>query len=302
MKRRKFTIVGLGELLWDLLPSGKQLGGAPANFSYHAAALGDHGFVASRVGDDALGREATERLKALGLSTKYVQLDPEHGTGTVDVKLDDSGVPDYTINTGAWDHLDCPEELLDLAERTDAVCFGSLAQRSEASRDAISGFIGSIPADAVCVFDINLRQSYYSAQVLGDSLEVCTIAKMSEEELPRVTGELGMTVEGEKESAKALLDAFYLDLVCVTRGAAGCLLVSDEETVEHPGFEVEVADTVGSGDAFTAALVHHLLRGSSLSRAAGAANRLGAYVAGRVGATPEVDRGILDLVTGEGPC
>lgn len=299
MRRETFTVVGLGELLWDMLPSGKQLGGAPANFAYHAAALGDEGVVASRVGDDDLGREALSRLEALRLSTKYVQVDPEHATGTVDVKLDASGVPEFTINAGAWDHLDCPEELLDLAGRTDAVCFGSLAQRSEASHSAISGFIGDIEADAACVFDINLRQSYYSADVLAYSFEVCTVAKMNDEELPRVVDELGMTAEGEEESARALLEGFYLDLVCVTRGENGCLLVSDDESVEHPGFKVEVADTVGSGDAFTAALVHHLLRGSPLAQAAEAANRMGAFVAGRVGATPELDRETLRLVTGE---
>ena len=300
MKRAKSTIVGLGELLWDLLPSGRQLGGAPANFAYHAAALGDRGVVASRVGDDDLGREARARLEGVKLSTKYIQIDGERPTGTVDVKLDESGVPDFTINTGvAWDHLTLTQELEALASRADAVCFGSLAQRSERSRKTIRRFLGAMKPEATCVFDINLRQAYYSAEILSESLDVATIAKMNDEEMPRVMEALGLAGGTPAEvSAKALVETFRLDLVCVTRGEKGCLLVSPEETVAHAGFEVEVADTVGSGDAFTAALVHHQLRGTPLSRAAEAANRMGAHVASRVGAMPEVDRETLGLVTG----
>ena len=187
MGREKYTVVGLGELLWDLLPSGRQLGGAPANFAYHAAALGDHGFVASRVGEDDLGREAAGRLQALGLSTKYVQVDPGHPTGTVDVKLDEAGQPDFTITTGvAWDHVAWTPELEALASRADAVCFGTLAQRSAPSRKTIRRFLGSMKPEAACVFDINLRQHFYSAETLSESLEVSTVAKLNDDELGRV--------------------------------------------------------------------------------------------------------------------
>jgi diaminopimelate decarboxylase len=286
-----FTVVGLGEVLWDLLPDGKQLGGAPANFATQAAALGDRGVVASRVGTDDLGDQIRTCLAARELGTRYVQQDPERPTGTVRVALDADGQPDFTIAQDvAWDALAWTPEWKALAAEADAVCFGSLAQRSASSHETIHRFLRATRPDAARIFDVNLRQeSPILPDVLDISLRRSTIAKLSDAELPRVLRLLGLNVEaGESEETLALrlLRAYDLALVCVTRGSRGSLLVTEAETDAHPGFPVEVADTVGAGDAFAAAVAHHWLRGASLAQINEAANRLGSYVATRSGATP----------------
>jgi fructokinase len=285
-----FTIVGLGEVLWDLLPGGKQLGGAPANFAYQAAALGDRGIVAGRVGTDPLGDEIGARLTALGLTARYVQRDPTRPTGTVHVQVDANGQPEFTITEDvAWDALAWTEEWAALAAEADAVCFGSLAQRSATSREAIHRFLRATRPEAVRLFDVNLRQDYYSPSVLDVSLRRATMVKLNDGELPRVVGLLGLRTEEDEDEetiARRLFQAYDLALVCVTRGAGGSLLVTEADAVAHPGYRVQVADTVGSGDAFAAAVVHHWLRGASLAAVSNAANRLGAYVATQVGATP----------------
>lgn len=281
-----YTIVGLGELLWDLLPGGRQLGGAPANFAFHAAHLGNAARVVSRVGDDELGCELLARFKSLDLSCESVQIDSEHPTGTVPVKLDASGQPDFTIvEDVAYDYLAWTQPLQSLAAATDAVCFGSLAQRNAQSRETIRAFLEATRPDTVRVFDVNLRQAFYSTDVLAESLELSTIVKLNNDELPKVCALLACCGAGEVECARALIGKFRLDLVCVTRGGRGSLLVNAKTSVVHPGIEVDVVDTVGSGDAFTAALVHHYLRGASLDKISDAANRLGAWVATHAGAT-----------------
>ena len=286
--------VGLGEVLWDVLPDGKKMGGAPANFAYHSTLLGNEGVVCSRVGSDDLGRELVERLERLGLDPKYIQVDPEHPTSTVQVKVNENGQPDFTI-TGdvAWDLLEWSDGWHELAERADVACFGSLAQRSEQSRRTILQFLRSMRKEALRIFDVNLRQSYFSAEVLGESMRLAEIVKLNDEELPRLVSLLGLESSNLEGEAQLLRREFGLNLVCVTKGARGSLLATEEETSEHPGFEVKVADSVGSGDAFTAALAHHYRRGSSLDKANRAANRMGSWVAGRNGATPRVDSHVL---------
>jgi fructokinase len=288
-----FLIVGLGELLWDLLPGGKKPGGAPANFAYHARVLGEEGLPVTRVGADPLGRELLERLAGLGLPARYVQVDPQAPTGTVQVALDASGVPTFTITPDvAWDRLAWDPELAALAARTDAVCFGSLAQRSPASRDAIRAFLAHTRPEALRLFDVNLRQAWWSPEVLRDSLQRCSLAKLNETELPVVLEALDLPVPGlpgaggQEEGCRALREAFGLALVCLTLGPAGSLLCTAAQTLRSPGMRVEVADTVGAGDAFTAVLCHHWLRGSPLERTAAAANRYGAWVASQDGPTP----------------
>jgi diaminopimelate decarboxylase len=287
---RPFTIVGLGELLWDLLPGGKQLGGAPANFAYQAAALGDRGIVASCVGTDPLGDEVCTRLAALNLTTRYIQRDPSRPTGTVHVQVDAEGQPEFTITDDvAWDALAWTPEWEALAAEADAVCFGSLAQRGATAHETIQRFLRATRPDAVCLFDVNLRQNYFSPGVLDVSLRRATMAKLNDAELPRVARLLGLTIEEDEEDetiARRLLRAYDLALVCVTRGAHGSLLVTERETAVHPGYSVKVIDTVGSGDAFAAAVAHHWLRRASLATVNDAANRLGAYVATKPGATP----------------
>lgn len=297
-----FLIVGLGELLWDLLPEGKKPGGAPANFAYHARALGDEGLPVTRIGADPLGEELRGRLSALGLPGSYVQVDPQAPTGTVHVALDSRGVPTFTITPDvAWDRLAWDPPLAALAARADAVCFGSLAQRSAVSRATIRAFLSAARPGALRVFDVNLRQSWWSPEILRDSLGRSSIVKLNEAELPVVLEALGLAAgaageAGLERGCRALREAFGLALVCLTLGAEGSLLCTAGETLRSPGVRAEVVDTVGAGDAFTAVLCHHFLRGSPLARTAAAANRYGAWVASQAGPTPSVPADIAGAV------
>ena len=295
---KSFTIVGLGEVLWDFLPGGKQLGGAPANFAYIASLLGDRGVVASRVGRDELGAEVAARVAQLGLTTAYLQIDPAHPTGAVKVRVDGRGQPRFEIaETVAWDFLEWTAEWQVLAQEADAVCFGSLAQRSSESRSTVQKFLSGKRADAVAIFDVNLRQDFYGAEVLVQSLKRADVVKMNDEELPRVMRLLGLPYDHEVLSAARLRSAYGLKLLCVTRGCRGSLLVDESGTSEHPGFRITVADTVGAGDAFTAGLVHHYLRKSSLAEMNEAANRAGAWVASHAGAMPAAGKqGLQELL------
>ncbi len=288
-------IVGLGELLWDFLPTGRQLGGAPANFAHGAALLGDEATIVSRIGSDEPGDELISKLT---VSTENLQRDPTHPTGTVKVRLDASGKPNFEIvESVAWDFLEWTEALNNLAQRADAVCFGSLAQRSPQSRKTIRKFLRAMRPQSARVFDVNLRQSFYSRDVVHESLKLANIAKLNDEELPIVAKLLGIEYEREEEAAHKLLAAYELDLVCVTRGGSGSLLVSDSESDEHPGFKVQVADTVGAGDAFTAGLLHQYLRGASLRQMNDLANRMGAWVSSQSGAMPLPSRNLKNILS-----
>jgi fructokinase len=287
MTNAKRIVVGLGELLWDLLPSGKQLGGAPANFAYITNLLGDTGIPASRVGQDALGDEALQRLEQLGLNAAFVQRDHSHPTGMVEVEIDRAGQPRFEIlHPVAWDFLEWTEPWRRLAGEADAVCFGSLAQRSSQSKTTIRSFLQATLPTTLRIFDVNLRQNFFSREVLAESMQLATIVKLNHEELPKVMSLFELEHRSEKDSAQRLLAVHNLKLLCVTRGNSGSLLISADECHEHPGVKVKVADTVGAGDAFTAALVHGYLRGSSLKEINETANRVGAWVASQSGATP----------------
>src|SRR5438874_7577468 len=249
----KPLVVGIGEVLWDMLPGGRQLGGAPANFAYHAAALGARGAVASRVGGDDLGRDILARLEALGLDRSHVGTDPDHPTGRVDVRVDAAGVPEYLIHEpAAWDFIPDRRPLLDLARRADAVCFGSLAQRCAVSRDTIRHFLRATRPPCLRVFDINLRQSYFSREVVEESLRASDVLKLNDAELPVVSRLLDGAAD-ERSAINLLLDRYPLRLVALTRGPHGSLLVArDGERSDHAGAPVtRLADTVGAGDAFT---------------------------------------------------
>lgn len=288
------TVVGLGEVLWDMLPDGKQLGGAPTNFAYMCGLLGHHAVVASAIGTDALGEELPKRLNELKLDTSSIQVSREHPTGTVNVALDGDGQPKYEIEENvAWDFLVWTPGWQQMAARADVICFGTLAQRSAISRETIQAFLRATPPNAIRIFDVNLRQTFFSADVLAESLRLANVAKLNDTELPVVMSLLGLTSNDETSSAACLRSAFGLDLVCVTRGDRGSLLVRETEFDEHPGFSVRVQDLVGAGDAFTAALAHHLLRGSPLAVMNDAANRMGAWVASQSGGTPRADAEVL---------
>ncbi len=260
MPQRSLIIVGLGESLWDLLPGGKQLGGAPTNFAYMCNLLGDRGTVASRIGQDALGEEIAQTLEQLGVNPRYLQRDPQHPTGSVEVHVQSDGQPSYTIREHvAWDFLEWTPQWEELAAEADVVCFGTLAQRSAVSQATIGQFVRRATG-ALRVFDVNLRAPFYSEAVVRHSLEQADVLKLNDLELPVMAHLLGIPFQGERQCAQALLTAHGLKLVCVTRGARGSLLLNASQVSEHPGFRVNVADTVGAGDAFTACLAHHIAR------------------------------------------
>ena len=289
-------ILGIGELLWDVLPEGARLGGAPANFTVMAGRLGSHAAVLSRIGRDDLGRKAVELLDPLPADTEFLQVDPVHETGRVTVAFQ-NGQPHYTIHEpAAWDFLELSDEWVSLAERADAICFGSLAQRSLESRQTIQTLAAQTQAACVRVFDVNLRAPFYSSEVVQESLELATVMKMNDAEVPLVLGLLGLQAFDPqapgalRAGAERLLEEFpTLKMVAVTRGGAGSLLVSRDAWHEHPGIPVKVADTIGAGDAFTAAMTHYLLRGADLATLNEAGNRWGGWVASQSGAMPDLD-------------
>jgi fructokinase len=290
MPHKSYNIVGLGELLWDVLPKGKELGGAPANFAYMTSLLGDHGIVASRVGSDALGRTAGRRLERIGLRSKFLQIDTKHQTGIANVAVDPAGQPTFEIvENVAWDFFEWTPEWQKLASTADAVCFGTLAQRAPQSRSTIRSFLQEVGRGTTRIFDMNLRQNFYSPAMIDESFKLSDVVKLNETELPIAVKSLGGTFTDEERSARWLRDKYGLRLVCITRGAKGSLLVSSTEVHQHSGVRIVVADTVGSGDAFTAALIYHYLRRASLATMNEAANRMGAWVASQTGATPPRD-------------
>jgi fructokinase len=281
-----------------MFPEGKQLGGAPANFAYMTSLLGDEGIVVSRVGTDALGRGAGRRLERLGVRASHLQLDRDHPTGTVKVSVDPAGQPTFEIaESVAWDFFEWTPEWRALAQRADAVCFGSLAQRSPQSRATIRAFLKAVRPGTTRVFDVNLRQSFYDADTLSESAKLADIMKVNTDELAIVAKLLRIPfIHDELRAANWLRDTLGLKLVCITRGAKGSVLVSADETSEHPGYRIHVADTVGAGDAFTAALVYHYLRHASVPTLNEAANRMGAWVSSQIGATPPRDDFHLDKI------
>lgn len=285
----RVLMVGLGEVLWDVLPSGKVLGGAPANFAYMTNLLGDEGIVASRLGNDDLGREASCVMRDLGLSSAYVQQDECHPTGTAIVSLDPAGQPNFTIKKPvAWDFLEWTTEWQELSARTDVVCFGSLAQRSEKSAATIERFLRNTPKKTLRICDVNLRESFYSQGVLRRSFQYADIVKLNDQELLQVSYLFKLGIGTHEMLAQRLLHLCDLRLVCITCGSRGSLLVTSDDIVAHKGYRVTVADAVGAGDAFTACLAHHYFRGRSLHEISESANRFASWVATQTGATPRI--------------
>jgi fructokinase len=288
MADRGLQIVGLGEILWDMFPAGRKLGGAPANFAYITTLLGNRGIAASRVGADDLGGTAIAQLTRMGVGTAFIQSDASHPTGTVRVEVDAAGQPRFEIAEGvAWDFLEWTPEWKQLAAEADAVCFGSLAQRGPTAGATIHSFLRATRPQTVRIFDVNLRQRFFSREVLEESMKLADIVKLNHEELPRIMEMLGLASGDECTSARRLVEHRNLKMVCVTRGPCGSLLVAgDGRVAEHRGYRVKVADTVGSGDAFTAALAHEYLRDASLDDMNKMANCVGAWVASQAGGMP----------------
>lgn len=257
--------MGIGELVWDMLPGGRQLGGAPVNFAYWCGRLGAEGYPVSAVGGDDLGREAFDRLAGTGLDLGYVQRNALP-TGRVNVTLSGKGIPEYDIVEGvAWDALEADARTLELAAQADAVCWGSLAQRSEASRRAIAAILGATRPECLKVFDINIRQHWYSREIVTASLRQADVLKLNEDELPLVASLLVIVKTGEETIAE-LIRTFSLRYVIYTAGADHSEIHSAEGLLSHiPTPKVEVADTVGAGDSFTAAFITSLLQGDPVA-------------------------------------
>ncbi len=287
-------MVGIGEVLWDLLPAGPQLGGAPTNFAYHARALGSESCVISRIGNDPLGRDVLARFHSMRLPVETVQRDPNAETGTVAVVINPEGLPEYTIKEGvAWDHLVTTDEALAVVKAADAVCFGTLAQRTAASRETIQGLVANAGRSSLRVLDLNLRQHYHSIEVIEKSLRLANVLKLNEDELTFVAAMFGL--EGDARSRLSqLADRHGLRLVACTRGAQGSLVLSEGRWSECAGVPAEVVDTVGAGDAFTAAMVLGFLGGWPLDEVNLWANEVAAYVASCAGATPPLPRHLVD--------
>lgn len=282
----KFNVVGIGEVLWDLLPAGPQLGGAPANFACHAHMLGADAEIITRVGDDQRGREIISRVEDMGLSSAAIQTDETAPTGTVTVELDGNGIPSYTIHENtAWDRIAATPEALAQIRAADAVCFGSLAQRNPVSRASIERLVSVAPASAWRVFDINLRQHYYSRDVIERSLQLANVLKLNEDELPVVAEMFGLAGESKRQ-IEALAASFSLSLVALTRGGEGSQVYREGNWSERDSAPVNVVDTVGAGDCFTAAMVLGLLCGDALDTMHAFASDVAAYVCSCPGATP----------------
>ena len=293
-------VVGLGEVLWDLLPAGRQPGGAPFNFAFHCHQLGHPAVIVSRVGEHNLGRDLRAEVRRLGMSDEFIQTDPDHPTGTVRVEVGEGGQPRYTITPEvAYDYLAWDERLEVLARSAPAVCFGTLAQRGPVSRATIRRFIetaregGNAP---LVVFDINLRQDFYDSETIEESLRWSDWLKLNEDERGRLAEMFGL--EGRDEAADLNhlhpLHGAGRKLTCLTRGDRGCTVFARGCRFDEPGVSVAVADTVGAGDAFTAALLTQVLEGRPLPQALRFANRFAARVAARPGGTPRIDRAELE--------
>lgn len=294
----KRYVVGMGEALWDILPDGKKIGGAPANFAYHVSQFGLPGCVVSAVGPDENGRELLEILSDRGVN--YMIEEVPFPTGTVDVALDADGIPHYDIRRHvAWDNIPFTPALEQLASCTHAVCFGSLAQRSEGSRATIRRFLDAMPVadDRLVVFDINLRQDFFSRDIVLDSIERCNVLKINDEELVVVSEMFSLDSSDVEQCCRRLVERFSLKALILTCGVNGSYIFSDQPTSFLPTPRVEVADTVGAGDSFTAAFVASLLKGYSIRKAHEKAVETSAYVCSQPGAMPVLPEKILDYGT-----
>jgi fructokinase len=282
-------IIGLGEVLWDLLPGGKALGGAPFNFTFHCHQLGHSAVMVSRGGRDPFGDEIRAAMGDLGLDDEFVQTDETHPTGTVAVEVDEQGQPTYTIHEGAWDHLAWDDRFRELLRGARAVCFGSLIQRHPTARDTVRRVLAE-STGLLTIFDVNLRQRFYTRDLLESSLHASRWAKFNDDELLMLGGMLRLSGRNESDILAAMRRRFGLDLVALTRGENGCLVQTADDEADISGERVAVIDTVGAGDAFTAGLLCATLEGRPVREAARFANRLAARVAASRGGTPRIDR------------
>ena len=291
----KQLIVGLGEALWDCLPEGRKLGGAPANFAYHTGQFGHDSLAISAVGNDVLGKETLDEFDKKGV--KYLMPEVDYQTGTVQVELDSEGIPTYDIKEGvAWDNIPFTPEIEEAAKNCRAVCFGSLAQRSSVSRQTIQKFLETTPKDCLKIFDINLRQNFYTKEIITNSLHHANILKINDEELVligRLFGYPGLDIENK---CWLLLGKYHLDMLVLTCGVNGSYVFAPNLKSFQETPAVEVADTVGAGDSFTGAFTSAILAGMPITDAHKLAVEVSAYVCTQNGAMPKLPKELLDRI------
>ena len=288
-------VVGMGEALWDVLPEGKKIGGAPANCAYHVSQFGLPSCVVSAVGDDALGKEIVENFTSKGLNQLIAEV--PYPTGTVQVEIDQAGIPQYDIKENvAWDNIPYTDQLESLAKRTKAVCFGSLAQRNVVSRETINRFLDAMPQtdDSLVVFDVNLRQGFYNKEILCNSMSRCNILKINDEELVTVSRMFGYPGIDLQDKCWILLGKYNLKMLILTCGINGSYVFTPGNVSFQPTPKVEVADTVGAGDSFTAAFISSILKGKSVQEAHSRAVQTSAYVCTKKGAMPILPAELTD--------
>ncbi len=286
----KRYIVGLGEALWDVLPEGKKLGGAPANFAYHAGQFGLDTIAISALGEDALAEETIEALKEHGLN--YLMPHVPYPTGTVQVTLAEGGIPTYEIKEGvAWDNIPYTDEMAEIAKNARAVCFGSLAQRNKVSRENIRKFLADTPADCLKICDINLRQQFYSKEVLEDSFQLCNILKINDEELVVVNRMFGYDGLDMRQTCEKMVQDYGLKMLVLTCGTNGSYVFTDDGLTSFQDTpKVEVADTVGAGDSFTGSFCACILNGKPVQEAHKTAVQISAFVCTQNGAMPTIPK------------
>lgn len=284
----KYVIAGLGEILWDVFGEDEKLGGAPANFAFHAASMGAEALAISTIGNDTRGHKALAILKEAGLVVDGIAVDSNHPTGFVEATIDGDGAAHYHFpDDVAWDYLQLNEAAKKAVGRLDAVAFGTLAQRSEQSRELIHSFLQDVPKTCLKVYDINLRQNFYSKEIIATSLKLSDVIKLNEEELP-VLAEMFSLTGDEQEQLETLIKTYQLKLAILTCGGNGSLLVTSNMIDKHSGITAEIVDTVGAGDSFTAVTIIGFLQGKTLSEINDHANRVAAFVCQHQGAMVEL--------------
>ncbi|MBM3334625.1 carbohydrate kinase [Candidatus Sumerlaeota bacterium] len=292
--QQRKRIVAIGEILWDIIGEEMHIGGAPFNFAFHASQFGHDAWLISRVGNDPLGREILSTVRKMGLSPDHIQVDLSKPTGAVNVSVNMFGEPTFEVAENvAWDHIAATQAQLELVRSADVLWFNTLAQRSKASRSAIRRMIEtalSAQPDVLTVFAANFRQQFYSAEIIQESLQYCRVLRLGEDELATVKRLLGRTRVSDRDFALELMKTFGILMVAVTYAARGCALHTPDAEIRSPGFVVDVVDTVGTGAAFTAAMIAKLLEGARFAEVARYSNLVGAYVATQPGATPRFDR------------
>ena len=281
-------ILSIGEVLWDLLPSGRKVGGAPANFAFHCMQLGADARILSRVGNDALGRELIEFYRSLGLSTELIETDLTAPTGTVGVELR-NGQPKYTIHENvAWDRIEVTDAAIRFAQSVDAVCFGSLAARNETTLATIRELVAEAPPTALRVLDLNLRDPFVDRNVIESVLGLANVLKLNDDELTRIATMFDVPGHTASQHAEWFTIRYGLKMVILTCGSQGSRIFADRREYSCDSRKVQVIDTVGAGDAFTAMVVVGLLSGWSIDTINGRANEIAAFVCTQSGATPQI--------------